>query len=46
MKHKRPDFMLQYFSVLKILIKLANLYTIDAIEKIIFDKIVDKVKKE
>ena len=46
MKHKKPDFMLKYFSVFKVLLRLANFDAIREIEKTIFNKITNKVKKE
>ena len=38
--------MLKYFSVLKVLFRLANFDVIGAIEKTLFNKITNKVKKE
>ena len=38
--------MLKYFSVFKVLLRLANFDAIRAIEKMIFNQITNKVKKE
>ena len=46
MKHRRPDLMLKYYLILKVLLKLENFDAIGAIEKTINNKITNKVYKE
>ena len=44
-KHKKPDFMLKYFAVLQVLLRLANFDAIEATEKRSLIKLLIKFKK-